>query len=1351
MQIESSSYKIDSSPTQKLIGKVREKYIQRQQHSGQQSASKGILSTTCDLSIVVPTRNEHDNIRPLVEALHHALYGLHIEIIFVDDSDDDTPEVIKDVVRTMSSSLLHLQLEHRATGEARAGGLATAVIHGLHKARAEYVVVIDADLQHPPEYLRVLYDQAIVQQADLVIASRYIKGASYQGLDGVGRRCISIGLKWTAKLLFPGQLLRISDPLGGFFLLRRSLLADVALRPIGYKILLEILIRCQWRRVLEVPYHFRALTHGQSKANMQQGIMVLQHMKRLWCEVPAAGRIWKISFLLLLNVLITLTLVNVNKSFPWIWANLNNVVFAVMACLDFILFNRFIFPSPIGTSSITPSAASLMAFEERKTGELPSLQKGIENGYHLYSIQDIKRVELPSAQLVVAPVFELIRKFEPTQKNLSARFLFLVATLPVVASMLQLMGKLQRTQKKIFDKFHPIMSVTVMILAVGWISYARPGASLVLAVLFIGFALVFTQNVKRDEAITKVLSIAVGVSTIDYLSWRFAATNWRGWWIAAPLLFAEVLGGLHVLGFQFTIWPWSPPEIEQSEDPTQHPIFAFIPTVNEGVGILRPTLEGILAARDKYLAQYPHGRVTIVVCNDGRVAKVANWEGTEQLAQELGVCCVTRTKGGGAKAGNIEHARQQLLATGDAFIVIFDADQVAKPDFLLKTIPPFCDPKMGWVQTGQYYANLDNPVSRCADDQQSMFYNLLCPGKAALNAAFICGTNVVLRAAALDEIGGLPQDSVTEDFAASITLHPSWRSVYLTDVLATGLGPLDMPSYLKQQSRWALGTLEVFRTHWRDIVLPRKHGLRIGQRVQYFLACTHYLCGLRDLIYLISPILFIFTGIPAVRSAYLSDYLWHFLPYALLSTTALWYSARGITGLRGIIIGFGCFPVLIGSLLSVILRRKVGFAVTSKQRGRKRSLSYLWVYFFFLLLCVACLFWATQVKGQQQTSLFISMLWVVYSMLMLGSFLWLNFKDIRFHVAVQQSGATDETIADQPYPSKLLKRPRGLQPVWNLGLAALVAGPILASNSLSSLTIFASGQSTPFVISQEKIAAPYFGVSLPIQLLANRLPVLERDLDTQFSIIGRTQDIHDQFDTSWADQLAAQQARPWITLQFGVFGPKQKPPLDANLPAIINGLHDQEIRRWAEAIRDYGKPVYLTILQHADRNWSLSSGVANGGIPQDVPKAWMHVQSVFRAVGANNVAWVWAPADPLHDQAYAPPASTIDAVLQSFINYPGTKWGDPETVLQELVKRYPTKPIFVEASANGPAVQKAAWLTKLGQAVNDISHMYALLYHESGPALNPTSMQIESWSLASDPDSLAAMRHIVASLHKKKL
>ena len=1310
MTIKSGTYRLDIEDT------VAETWGKKFQQ-GLQGDSGADVSNIFDLSVVIPTRNERDNIGPLLESLQNALHGLYVEVIFVDDSDDDTSEVIQDAKRALDSSLLCIQLEHRLAGKARAGGLVTAVVYGMSMAQAGYIAVIDADLQHPPALLRQLYEQAVMQDVDLVLASRYIQGGSNQGLASGGRRLISVGMKWMAKLLFPEQLWRISDPLSGFFLLRRSLLNNVSLRPIGYKILLEVLLRCQWQDVLEVPYCFHARIHGQSKANLHQGTLALLHMQRLWREVPAAGRIWKIGMLLLFNGLVALALILTNKALATTWPNLNVIVFVMVACLDFVLLNRAIFPARLTAGKEELELSTLVSLEDTREIEHTAQQYDIKNGHYLH-VDKESVVSLSKQRRMPSSRFGLMRRFQA------------------------------RKGKKVFEKLPAVVATLAVLLAAGWIIYARPGAWLLLAVLFIGVAVTFTENIAWDKAITMVLAIAVGASTLDYLSWRILATNWQGWWLSVPLLWAEFMGAVHVLGFQITTWPQWSPEIGQGDDPTQFPIFVFIPTVNEGAAILRPTLEGIIAARDKYLARYPHGQVTIVVCNDGFVAKAENWQEVEVLAKELGVCCITRTKKGGAKAGNIENARHELHATGDALLVIFDADQIAKPDFLLKTIPPFRDPKMGWVQTGQYYANLDNPVSRWADDQQSMFYNLLCPGKAAFNAAFICGTNVVIRAAALDQIGGLPQDSVTEDFAASITLHPTWRSIYLTDILATGLGPLDMPSYLKQQGRWALGTLGVFRTHWREILLPKKHGLRPGQRIQYFLACTHYLCGLRDLIYILSPILFIVTGIPAVRSTYLSDYLWHFLPYCLTGMIALWYTARGVTGLRGIVIGFGSFPALINSLLSVILRRKVGFAVTSKHRNGKNSYGYLGIYIFFFLLCIAALVWASQVRSQEQTSLLISVMWVVYSMVMLGSFLWLSFKDIRFHATLRQSKEV-ATHANQHYPVKLLDRKRGLNPVWNLGLTALLASPILASNALSSLAIFNGGASTPFIIGQEKLAAPYFGLTLPIQLLKSQPPVLAQELNTQFSIIGRTQDIHDKFDRAWADQLEAQHASPWVILQFGVFGPHQTPPLDANLPAIINGLHDPEIRRWAIAIRDFDKPVYLTILQHADRNWSLSSGVANGGIPQDVPKAWMHVQAVFRSVGADNVAWVWAPADPIHDQAYAPPPSTIDAVLQSFINYPGTKWGDPRVVLHNLVQRYPTKPLFVEASVDGPAAQKAAWLTKFGQAIDDIPQVYAAFYHEGGPGLALNDSQIESWSLASDPDSLAVMRRLVIDLKTK--
>ena len=1286
------------------------------------------------LCVVVPVGTQRQSVRPMLLSLRNALRGMRVEVILVDERDDTSVE-LEDAARALGTPWFHVHAERRGVAQERTGGPAPAVVPGMNWAQAEYVAFIDADLRHPPEQVREMYDQARAQDADVVVASRSMRGGSDQG----GRRFNAVALRWAARLLFPGHVLRVSDPLSGFFLVRRQLVAGVALPPVGYDILLEVLVRCPWQQALEVPARLRAGAGGPGGPVARGSLPALAYMARLWRDVPAAGRSWKIVLLLLLNVLVTAILLTVGEALPTIWSGLNVVVFALMGCLDFVLCNRFIFPSPAGNAGSAGNVGSeRVASEEREiTAKRRAVRLSAATPPHTHHTPhtahvDGQRVHSTDQMETLQPASSGLYRAVPRGQS----------------------GALETPRRDLLrERVQRGAAIAVVLLTVGWIIYRQPGAPLVLAVLLMGLPLALVKSGNRDQAITMTLALAVAVATLDYVSWRLTATNWSAWWISVPLLCAEVFGALHVLGFQYTVWPWSPPpESAQGEDdPSRLPIFIFIPTANEGPSILEPTLRGSIAAREKYLARYPHGRVSIVVCNDGRVAKAANWEAIETLAERLGVACVTRSRGGGAKAGNIEHARKVLGATGDALLVIFDADQIAAPEFLLKTIPHFRDPQLGWVQSGQYYANLDNPVSRWADDQQSMFYNLLCPGKAASNAAFICGTNVVIRACALDQIGGLPQDSVTEDFAASIALHPSWRSIYLTDILATGLGPLDVPSYLKQQGRWALGTLSVFRSHWRDILLPRKRGLQLGQRVQYFLACTHYLCGLRDLIYLLSPLVFILTGIPAVRSAYLSEYLWHFLPYAGLSAASLWYAARGVTGLRGIIIGFGSFPVLIASTLSALAGRKVSFAVTAKQRDGKRSLGYLGVYCFFFLLCCASLLWATQLRGRQQTPLFISLLWVVYSLLMLGSFLWLNLRDLRFHASAQRSGAPAVTVANQPYASTLLKRGGGLNPLWNLGLAALLAAPILAGSAASSLALFSGGQANPFVIGDQAIAAPYLGLTLPVQLLADRPPVLGRELGAQFSIIGRTQDLlGDHFDSSWANQLAAHGARPWITLQFGVFGPDQRPPLDANLPAIINGVDDGAITRWAKDIRAYGKPVYLTILQHADRNWSLSSGVANGGIPQDVPAAWVHVQSIFRANGAVNVAWVWAPADPLNDQAFAPPASTINAVLQSFIHYPGTPWGDPETVLQGLVGRYPSKPIFVEASVAGPSEQKAEWLTRLGLAVEGIPHVYALLYHEGGPGLAPNSAQIQSWSFASDPASLAAMRQIVQDLASRR-
>lgn len=209
----------------------------------------------------------------LVERVAHALNPTPYELLFVDDSDDDTPAII-----AREAALdPRIHLIHRV-GEARAGGLATAVVTGMRQAHGEFVAVIDADLQHPPETLAQMLTAA--EDADIVVASRYIPGGGSEGLDGLYRQLVSRGSKLVAATFF-ARVRACSDPMSGFFLVRREVIKEVDLQPVGFKVLLEILVRGNWSRLAEVPYHFKEREAGASKAGVEQGKQYLRHLREL--------------------------------------------------------------------------------------------------------------------------------------------------------------------------------------------------------------------------------------------------------------------------------------------------------------------------------------------------------------------------------------------------------------------------------------------------------------------------------------------------------------------------------------------------------------------------------------------------------------------------------------------------------------------------------------------------------------------------------------------------------------------------------------------------------------------------------------------------------------------------------------------------------------------------------------------------------------------------------------------------------------------------------------------------------------------------------------------------------------
>lgn len=227
------------------------------------------------LSVIVPTRNEAGNVKNLLSSLEAALDHMPAEVIFVDDSTDDTPRVVQSAVANFPT--LHVRLIHRPP-EQRTGGLGGAVMLGLQLARAEYACVMDGDLQHPPAMVPVLLRTAQEKNADIVIATRRTKESEVVGLNRA-RNLISRSLDLLARVFFPKELRGVSDPLTGFFLVRVAALDLSSLRPKGFKILLEILVRHPDLRKAEVPFHFGERLAGQSKASASE---VWRYFNLLW-------------------------------------------------------------------------------------------------------------------------------------------------------------------------------------------------------------------------------------------------------------------------------------------------------------------------------------------------------------------------------------------------------------------------------------------------------------------------------------------------------------------------------------------------------------------------------------------------------------------------------------------------------------------------------------------------------------------------------------------------------------------------------------------------------------------------------------------------------------------------------------------------------------------------------------------------------------------------------------------------------------------------------------------------------------------------------------------------------------
>ena len=226
----------------------------------------------CDVSVIVPTYCEAENLPTLLPRIVSAFNTakLNGEILIVDDSSpDNTEQVCKDLALTLPVRLIVRDDER---------GLSSAVIHGMMQAAGETLVVMDADLSHPPETIPELVRAIQLGDADFAIGSRYVSGGGTDEKWGLFRRLNSKVAGFLAR-----PLTAVRDPMAGFFAIRRSVFQSAErLDPIGYKIGLELMIKCRCRRIREVPIFFAERLYGESKLSFKEQLKYLRHLRRLY-------------------------------------------------------------------------------------------------------------------------------------------------------------------------------------------------------------------------------------------------------------------------------------------------------------------------------------------------------------------------------------------------------------------------------------------------------------------------------------------------------------------------------------------------------------------------------------------------------------------------------------------------------------------------------------------------------------------------------------------------------------------------------------------------------------------------------------------------------------------------------------------------------------------------------------------------------------------------------------------------------------------------------------------------------------------------------------------------------------
>ena len=390
----------------------------------------------------------------------------------------------------------------------------------------------------------------------------------------------------------------------------------------------------------------------------------------------------------------------------------------------------------------------------------------------------------------------------------------------------------------------------------------------------------------KSYLITLALMIMSMVATLRYGWWRihlvidfFVDSSNRRLQIDSVflliLLSAEIYAfAIMFLGYLQMAWPLHRKPVPLPDDIQLWPhVDLLIPTYNEPLSIVRYTA---LAAMG---IDYPPDKLHVYILDDGRR------EDFRAFAEEAGVGYIRRTDNKGAKAGNINRALEKLTSP---YVAIFDCDHVPTRSFLQVTVGWFLrDERLGMLQTPHHFYSPD-PFERnlgnfhVIPNEGELFYGIVQDGNDFWNATFFCGSCAVLRRVALNEVGGVRTETVTEDAHTSLRLQMrGWNTAYINLPQAAGLATESLSAHIGQRIRWARGMIQILRTD--NPLLAR--GLKFTQRICYFNAMFHFMYAVPRLVFLLSPLVYMLLG-RSIIPGYWAAILVYALPHLVLSNMA---------------------------------------------------------------------------------------------------------------------------------------------------------------------------------------------------------------------------------------------------------------------------------------------------------------------------------------------------------------------------------------------------------------------------------------------------------------------------------